>query len=64
MAFTVYVPLTQRLLTPGWNVSLNEPFDIVSTLSANTRVPAGFVICSVTMYPSVPPVSVPETTPF
>jgi len=47
-AFTEYVPLTQRLLTPGWNVSLYAPFDATVALSANTTTPAGFVMVTVT----------------
>jgi len=64
MAFTVYVPLTQRLLVPGLNVSLYVPLDVVSTLSAHTRVPDGLVICRVTMYPSAPPVRAPVMVPL
>ena len=48
VAFTEYVPLTQRLLTPGWNVSLYAPFDATVALSANTTIPAGLVMVTVT----------------
>lgn len=51
VAFTVYVPLTQRLFTPGWNVSLYAPFDPTVTLSANTMTPAGLVTLNETIYP-------------
>jgi len=51
VAFTEYVPLTQRLFTPGWNVSLYAPFAATVGLSENTTAPAGFVMVMVTRYP-------------
>ena len=43
---------------------MKEPLDVVSAVPENTKVPAGLVIVSVTMYPAVAPVSLPEMTPL